>query len=183
MKHSDNRQFLHWLGVFVFLFLFLSVLIFGKSISQPLQARATDDAFATKAASGGMAEVKLGQLAQDKGSSEAVREFGKRMVVDHTKGGEQLAQAAKADGISLPQEMNAADRRTYDRLAKLSGDAFDRAYMKTMVADHQKDIAEFQSEASDTRHQALQSFASSSLPTLQDHLRHAREVATNLQKK
>ena len=107
-----------------------------------------DHTFMMKAAEGGMAEVQLGQLAQQNGQSQAVKDFGKRMVDDHSKANDQLKQVATQQGVTLPSEPSSKDKAEYDRMAKLNGDAFDKAYAKMMVSDHKKDIAEFQREAS-----------------------------------
>jgi putative membrane protein len=139
-------------------------------------AMAADSHFAKEAAQGGMAEVKLGQLAQEKGSNDAVKSFGKRMVDDHSKAGDKLKDAASKENITLPDDIAAKDQATYDRLSKLNGAAFDRAYAKDMVKDHQTDVAAFQKEANGGKSDALKSFASETLPTLQDHLKDAKEM-------
>jgi putative membrane protein len=138
---------------------------------------ATPDAhFAKEAAQGGMAEVKLGQLAQEKGSSESVKSFGKRMVDDHSKAGDKLKEVASRENITLPTDISAKDQAIYDRLSKLSGSAFDRAYARDMVKDHETDVAAFQKEANAGKTDSLKSFASETLPTLQDHLKQAKEM-------
>ena len=84
-----------------------------------------DEKFAIKAAQGGIAEVKLGELAQEKAQNEAVRKFGQRMVEEHTKANHRLKEAALKEKISLPKEMDKKDQATYDALAKLSGAEFE----------------------------------------------------------
>ena len=123
-----------------------------------------------------MAEVKLGQLAQTKGSAESVKEFGKRMETDHSKASEQLKEAASKDNITLPSSMSKSDEATYRRLSKLSGAEFDKAYAALMVKDHKKDIAAFQKEANKGKKPEIKQFASQTLPTLQDHLKMAQAM-------
>jgi len=135
-----------------------------------------DSTFAMKAAAGGMAEVKFGELAQQKASSPAVKKFGERMVNDHSKANSQLKQVASKDDITLPSGLDAKDQATYDKLSKLSGTAFDRAYMKDMVADHEKDVSDFKREASTGKNSDVKNFASQTLPTLQEHLTVARQT-------
>jgi len=135
-----------------------------------------DAHFAKEAAQGGIAEVKLGQLAQEKASNDAVKSFGKRMVDDHTQAGDKLKGVASQENITLPSDISAKDQATYDRLSKLNGTAFDRAYARDMVNDHQTDVAAFQKEASNGKDDALKGFASDTLPTLQDHLKQAKEM-------
>src|SRR5689334_10757965 len=107
----------------------------------------SDSAFVTKAAVGGLAEVKLGQLATQKASSSDVKQFGQQMVDDHGKANEELKQLASSKGITLPTDLDAKHQATYDRLSKLDGAAFDRAYMQDMVADHNEDVSEFRRES------------------------------------
>jgi putative membrane protein len=140
----------------------------------------SDAQFARKAAQGGMAEVKMGHLAQDKGTADSVKKFGQRMVEDHSKAGDALKQAAAAENVVLPKDMNAQDKATYDSLSKLSGAAFDRAYARDMVKDHEEDIAEFNREANGGQDAAIKDFASQTLPTLQDHLKQAKEMRQNV---
>jgi putative membrane protein len=135
-----------------------------------------DSHFAKEAAQGGMAEVKLGQLAQEKGSNDSVKSFGKRMVDDHSKAGDKLKEAASKENITLPTDISLKDQATYNRLSKLSGAVFDRAYAKDMVKDHETDVAAFQKEANGGKSDSLKSFASETLPTLQGHLKEAKEM-------
>ncbi len=141
-----------------------------------------DNTFVTKAAQGGMAEVELGKLAQQRASNEAVKDFGKRMETDHSKANEQLKTIAVNKGITVPTTLNAKDQATMDKLSKLNGAAFDRAYMEDMVKDHRMDIAEFQKEANSGDDRDVKAFASTTLPTLQDHLKVAEETLNKVKK-
>lgn len=182
MSESKKRSMTYWLGVLGFVALFALVLSFGRLMTaQSPRSAATspDHRFAKNAAAGGMAEVKLGELAQEKASDPSVKAFGRRMAEDHTKAGEQLRQVAQSQNITLPVELNATDQARYDQLRKLSGPEFDHAYMEMMVEDHEKDVAEFKREASSGKNPAIKDFAVQTLPTLEDHLREARDVAAN----
>lgn len=149
------------------------LLIPGGIASAQEHGKSMDHHFAMEAAQGGMAEVKLGQLAQDKGSSDAVKQFGKKMVDDHSKANDQLKGIAAKENLTLPTEIDAKDEAVYDRLSKLSGAEFDRAYARDMVRDHKKDVAEFQKEANNGKNDDIKNFASQTLPTLQEHLKMA----------
>jgi putative membrane protein len=157
-----------------------AVLAHQENAQKPAHAAVSDTQFAKKAAQGGMAEVKLGQLAQEKGTSDTVKKFGQRMVEDHTKAGDELKRAAAQDNITLPDTISAKDKATYDELSKLSGAAFDRAYARDMVKDHEEDIADFNKEANGGKNAAIKDFATQTLPTLQDHLKEAKEMRQNV---
>ncbi len=139
-------------------------------------AQADDKTFMKKAAEGGMAEVQLGQLAQQNAQSQEVKDFGQRMVTDHTKANDQLKQVAEQQKVTLPAAPSSHDQAEYNKMSKLHGEAFDKAYAKMMVADHRKDIAEFKQEASSGRDPAVKNFASQTLPTLQEHLQLAEKM-------
>lgn len=141
----------------------------------------SDSTFVKKAAQGGLAEVELGQLAAQKASSEEVKKFGQRMVDDHTKANEQLKQVAAGKNIDLPQNLDANDKATKARLEKLSGEQFDKAYMRDMVKDHRKDVAEFEHASKMAKDPAIKSFADQMLPTLREHLKDAEKIAPKQQ--
>ncbi len=138
---------------------------------------AADTTFVKQAARGGLAEVELGQLAEQKGATEEVKKFGKRMVTDHTKADDQLKQVAEKEHIDLPKEPDAKDRATKAELEKLSGEQFDHAYMRDMVKDHRADVAEFARESKNAKDPEVKKFAEQTLPTLREHLKAAEKIA------
>lgn len=137
---------------------------------------AADRNFVMKAAQGGLAEVQLGQLAAEKASNEDVKKFGQRMADDHAKANDQLKQLAASKNIAVPTQPSAKEKADADRLTKLSGEAFDHAYMREMVKDHMKDVAEFKRQSKSGKDGDIRNFASQTLPTLQDHLSSARSL-------
>ena len=137
---------------------------------------AADKAFVEKAAVGGLAEVSMGKMAQEKGSSDQVKQFGARMVEDHSKANDDLKQVASSKGITLPTDLDAKHKAKIDKMQKLSGAQFDRAYMDDMVADHKEDVAEFKKQASSGKDSDVKAFAAKTLPTLEDHLKMAQST-------
>jgi putative membrane protein len=148
----------------------------GKKQAAKNGKAASDHAFVTEAAKGGMAEVELGKLAADKASSDQVKQFGQRMVTDHGKANDELKSLAQQKNITLPTEINAKDKATHDRLSKLSGAAFDRAYMQHMLADHRTDVNEFKKESTSGKDPDVKAWAGKTLPTLEEHLKQARDA-------
>ena len=136
----------------------------------------SDRQFIDKAANDGLAEVKLGQLASEKASSPEVKQFAQRLVQDHTKANNQLKQIAQAEGVRVEDDLESKHRKVQDQLSKLSGEAFDRAYMEHMVEDHQKAVKLFEKHSKDASNPQVKQFASSTLPTLQEHLREAQRL-------
>ena len=142
-----------------------------------------DTTFAKKAAQGNMAEVALGKLAQDNAQSDDVKKFGQRMVDDHGKAEQDLEGVASKANFTLPQSVSAQQKAEQQRLEKMKGAAFDRAYMAMMVKDHTKDVAEFKKEANRTSANSdLKDYATRTYPTLEDHLTNAKAVDNALPK-
>jgi len=135
-----------------------------------------DSAFVKEAAMGGMAEVELGRLALQKGESSDVKQFAQRMVDDHSKANDQLKPIAQQKNVAVPSQLSGKEKALYDRLSKLSGAAFDRAYMRAMLADHRKDVTAF-TKSTSGKDPDVKQFASQTLPTLQDHLKMAQSTA------
>jgi len=138
----------------------------------------SDRTFVIAAAEGGIAEVEMGKLALVQGSNQAVRDFGQRMVDDHTKAGDQLKSLAADSSINLPTNLKATDKTEIDRLRGLSGSDFDKAYMSLTLKDHRADLAAFEKEASSGRNPELRNFASATLPALKEHLGMAKRTST-----
>ena len=136
-----------------------------------------DRTVATKAAAGGQAEVALGQLAAEKAGSQPVRQFGQQMVQDHSQANQELQAIAKQQNLTLPSKPDSASVATEQRLQTSSGTAFDSAYTRNMVRDHQKDVADFQKEATSGQDPALKAFARKYLPVLQHHLQMAQQIS------
>jgi len=151
-----------------------------KSAQSSTAVSAADKAFVREAAIGGMAEVDLGNLAKEKASSADVKSFGDRMVTDHGKANDELKQWAEQNKVTLPTEIDAKHKAMHDRLSKLSGDAFDKAYMKDMVADHKADVAKFRTESKSAHNADLKAWAGKTLPTLEDHLKLAQDTAAKV---
>jgi len=137
---------------------------------------AADHKFVMDAAMGGMAEVKLGQMASEKATNADVKQFGSRMVQDHGKANEDLKTVAGQQSITLPTELDAKHQALADKLSKLSGAEFDKAYVKEMVKDHDMDVKEFQKEAQNGQDSAIRDFASKTLPTLQEHQKMIHDI-------
>jgi putative membrane protein len=144
--------------------------------TQTMALNSADRRFVTEAAMGGMAEVELGRLAAERGASDAVKQFGQRMVDDHSSANTELMQLATAKGITLATTLDAKHQAMVKKMSGLSGAAFDRAYAKEMVKDHNKAVALFQSAAQRGADTDLKAFAQKTLPTLQEHLRMARAL-------
>jgi len=133
--------------------------------------------FMKGAAQGGMAEVQLGKLAAQKADSADVKEFGQRMVDDHSKAGDELKQLASDKGVTLPTEIPSKEQKLMNRLQGLSGPAFDKAYMEAMVKDHEHDVNAFRNASQKGPDADVKAWAAKTLPTLQDHLQMARQTA------
>lgn len=132
--------------------------------------------FMRDAAMGGIMEVELGRMATEKGASDAVKQFGQRMVADHTRVNAELTQLASSKGMSLPMELGAKHRADVTNLSNLSGAEFDKAYAKLMVNSHKKKVSAFEKQSKDGADAELKAFAAKTLPGVQEHLQMARAL-------
>lgn len=136
-----------------------------------------DEEFVMKAAQGGMVEVQLGDLAKSKGKRDDVKKFGEMMVNDHGKANGELKMVASSKGLTLPEKLDAKHSATVDRLSKLEGDNFDKAYLAEMVKDHEKDVKEFEAASKSAKDVDVKAFVDKTLPVLRKHLEHVRGLA------
>lgn len=130
---------------------------------------ASDQAFVTQAAQGGIAEVELGKLATQKGSTPEVRSFGQQMVLDHEQANGKLEAIARKKGLEVPTRTDAAHEAAKQKLQGLTGAAFDREYLTGQVADHEKTVALMKKQSASGKDAELKAFASETLPVVQQH--------------
>lgn len=133
-----------------------------------------DAKFATDAASGGMMEVQMGQMALKMGMSQQVKDFGQQMVTDHTQGNNELKDWAAKKNVTLPAGPDNDMQKKMDDMSKKTGKDFDKSYIDAMVDDHKADIDKFQKEANNGNDADLKAWASNKLPMLQHHLQMAQ---------
>jgi len=162
-----------------------TVLAAGTAMAQTNQAnqgKAADKAsqkFISNAIEGDIAEIDVGKLAQEKGKSEVVKQFGAMLVKDHGEHKAKAEQVASELGVTPPTGSSFGEKATYAKLKLLSGDTFDRSFAKSMVSDHQADIKEYKKEAS--KNDPAGQLAKETLPTLQKHLRAAEQLVNQKQ--
>ncbi len=125
--------------------------------------------FVMKAASGGMMEVELGNVAQQQAKNQRVKDFGSMMVTDHTQANNELKSLASSNNVTVPAALMPAEQMHVNMLKKKTGADFDKAYVSMMIDDHKKDIAEFK-KAANSKNADVKNFATKTLPVLQKHL-------------
>ena len=145
-------------------------------------AQSADQPFVTKLAGVGMAEVELGTLAKDKASSREVKAFAQRMIDEHTKAGNELKAVADRKHLTWPAALPADAIALKDRLSKLSGAAFDRAYIDAMVDGHRAALTDVRAEAQSGADPDVKAWASKASSTVQAHLTHAQDQQRELGK-
>ena len=130
-----------------------------------------DKNFILTAAQGGMTEVKLGELAAQKGMHDDVKSFGQMMVKDHTAISGDLKALAAQKGVTLPDSLDAKHQGMVDKMAALTGSKFDDAYIAGMIKDHKMDAREFKAESAETKDADIKSFVDKSIPVVDEHLK------------
>ena len=131
--------------------------------------------FINDAAEGGMMEIHMGELGQQKGQSADVKSLAARLVSDHTKANDELKQLASSKGVTLPSALPDKHQKTLDKLSSSSD--FDKAFKDMAIKDHKKDVKEFEHELKRTDADPdLKSWTAKTLPVLQEHLRLAEQL-------
>jgi putative membrane protein len=149
-----------------------------SSIPDTPASKIDDRKFAKDVALSGMTEVELGKLATEKASRDDIKQFGQKMVNDRTKANDLLKEVATKENFAIPDTIDSKHQSRVAKLSKLSGEEFDRAYVKDQLKDHQTAVRDFEAEAKNGTDANMKAFASNMLPTLQQHL----ELAKNLNK-
>lgn len=155
----------------------LILLLTPAMRAQSSDASSDDKSFVTGALRGGMAEVELGQLAAQKGNSDDVKQFGQKMVDDHTKLGDQMKTVAGQIGVNPPSMLSPMDKALELRLKALSGDDFDKAYIRAMVKDHRKDLMDFKKEEAGGQSSTVKEAATKGEKVIAEHYRLIRQIA------
>ncbi|MCI0455850.1 MAG: DUF4142 domain-containing protein [Gemmataceae bacterium] len=148
----------------------------APAAAQQPQALVSDSSFIQMAGSAGLLQVRLGKLAEKKGSSASVKEFGKRMVADYSKANEELKAAAKQAAFPAPVLLR-PHQQVVDRFLRMGSSSFDKAYMAEMVKQHNEEVQLFQQESASGRVQSLKQLASRMLPELEQRLTLATQTA------
>lgn len=162
-----------------------SVLMISINImpqDQDISAHKNQLEFPQLAFSGGMMEVWLGKLAQVKASSNKVKEFGERMIQDHSKANDELKDIAHDNSIMLPDSILPEHKETFDELSRYKGHEFDEHYMRTMVKDHKEDIKAFEQASQNAKNKEVRQWAEKTLSVLKQHLKLAQETLESLEK-
>jgi putative membrane protein len=141
--------------------------------------------FAKKAGAGGAAEVEMGKLGAQKATNAEVKAFAQKMVADHTKANKELMAAAKAKGVEVPTEPNMIHKGMAEKFEHQAADAdFNHDFMQQMVRDHEATVELFQTAANDsTLDPEFRALAKKTLPTLEQHLKDAKQLEAKLAKK
>ena len=137
-------------------------------------------AFLMDAADGGMTEVELGRLAQDKAKNQNVKNFAQMMIHDHSAANDQVKSLASQRNINIPDSISTAHKNKKEDLLKKEGAAFDKAYMDAMVKDHESTINLFEKASNNSKDDGVKSFITSTLPTIRQHLDSARSIRKKL---
>ncbi len=149
----------------------------GPNATSGNQQGMVDQAFVKKALEGGTAEVQLGQLAQQKSQSEDVKQFGQKMVEDHTRLGDQMKPIAQQLGVKEPKGPSKKDKQLMAKLEGLSGEQFDQAYIQAMVKDHKQDLKEFENEAQNGQDPNVKQAAQQGAGVISQHLQMIQQIA------
>src|SRR4051812_1467187 len=140
----------------------------------------SDIDFVKMAASGGMLEVEAGKLAQERATMPAVKQFGERMVTDHSKANKELMAVAEKMNLRIDKSMTKEHQQHFDMLKKAPQAGFDKMYMDHMVKDHDKDVMEFREASESAKNADLRQFATKTLPIIEMHDKMAKDIQSKM---
>lgn len=139
-----------------------------------------DEDFLKEVANGGLMEVQLGKYAEENATNPRVQKFGAMMVRDHSKVNEELKSLAKSKNVELPASLDDTHKKKLDEMKNEKSEDFDKAYIKDMVDDHEKDVDKFQKQAENGKDEEVKAFAAKTLPVLLMHLDSAKAIRDDL---
>ena len=150
------------------------LLCFAAGQAFAAQLSQQDQTFVREASQTNLAEISEGQLAVQKGASQTVKQMGETLITDHRQSEDQLRQIAQQQGFTVPQSPSQQQQSQASALAQETGAGFDRTFATDEVMGHEKSISEFKKEATSTQDPALRSYAETTIPVLEKHLKMAR---------
>lgn len=159
--------------------LFISTVALLGWMTAASGADKVSEVFIRDAIQGNLAEIRLCQLVQDKAQSAEVKSYGQMLVTDDSASNKLAQKVAEQIGITVPTEPTVSQKAMYDQMSRLSGTAFDRAFVREMIAEHKMNIPRFQNEAKKTK-DAVADFANQMLPILKKHLDAAQELQSGI---
>jgi putative membrane protein len=158
------------------------VAIAAVVVAQPLRADEPKDnpdtKFVKEANQISLAEIQLGKLAQQKSVNAAIKKYGEKLAQDHTRMNEELGALARKKNITLSKELDSSERQHVDRMSKMSGSEFERAFTKHMIDGHEKAIEKFEMAKKNGRDPDVRAWAEKRIETLKEHLEAARSTLT-----
>ncbi|WP_158615555.1 DUF4142 domain-containing protein [Acidipila sp. EB88] len=149
----------------------------NMNMGSSTMASSQDKMFLKEASEGDMFEIKASQLALQKSSSDDVKQYAQMMIDDHTKLDNAMKPIASEAGVSPATDLGGKQKKEYAKLDGLSGDAFDKEYIKVMVMDHSKVSKAFGMEASNGQLADEKNAAAQNKPTVDMHLQKAQQLA------
>jgi putative membrane protein len=135
-----------------------------------------DTRFLNDAAQSNLMEEQLGRLVAEKSANASIKQFGQKLVQDHSAANQQLAQIAQNKSVTLPTQLDRRHERAIDRLKALSGNEFDRTFLRDTIRDHERDVREMERESKSGTDSQFKEYASTQLPIIQQHLSQARSL-------
>ena len=149
----------------------------NRSANAAGQLTSAERKFLTGAAQGSLAEIELGKLAQERGSSDQVKDLGKKLVDDHQKALDKAKEIAQKNNVTLPDQPTSKQKSVQERLSKLSGAEFDRAFAREISREHKKDVSEFEKMSQRASNNDVKEFASETVEKLKEHQQLAMSIA------
>jgi putative membrane protein len=157
---------------------FLSMALLAPTLVWGAES-SPDASFYKNLAEGGLAEVDAGHLAQSKSTNAQVKEFGAMMVKDHSAANDKLKSLADSKGVKLPTSSSAMQQASEAKLKALSGQTFDRSYLRNQLSAHEDTVKLLNKEISTGKDPEAKAFAKTVLPTVEMHLKSVKALVAS----
>jgi putative membrane protein len=129
-----------------------------------------DAQFVMDVAASNMAEIKMAQLAQQKGNNQEVKDLGKMLETDHSAVLSEITNYAGQKGVTVPSEEKPEAKEAHNTLNGKTGKEFDKEWCGHMIEMHKKSISKFEGAQNELADADLKTWAGNTLPKLRTHL-------------
>lgn len=142
----------------------------GASTTTAAAPNAQDRAFLVIAHQSNLAEIAAGRVAQQKATTQVVREHGQLFIRDHTRLDADVKRVAQQFNVDLPDQPTTTQRASLAAVAAKSGSAFDAAWLTQQLASHRASLAAGNKELAQGADATVKGLASAAAPVVKMHL-------------
>ena len=138
------------------------------------------EAFITGVTLSDLYQVQAGKIAETKGQSQGVKDFGTMMVADHTAMSNQLKHLFAATSTAIPTELGPRGKRMIDDLNAAAPADFDKLYLAQQQTTQAGELTLLSAYAEGGESKDIKPAAARNIPKVQAHLAKVNELQAGL---